>query len=337
MMARTAVLLLPDAEASNARLSALNGIARRLGGAVEFRLVDSRLPLDEIARQCAGAIALHPGGFRLFTREQITELVRMLPGVKLIQTPSAGTDAYDKAVLAEMGVQVASNGGANAVAVAEHTIAMIVAVYRKLDRQIESVKSGTWMDGVTRLPEEEFHTLAGKRVGVVGLGRIGSRLGTRLQGWECEVVYHDILQFPREYEEAAHARRVDLHTLLSASDIVSLHVPLDASTFHMISDGDLALMKRSAVLINTCRGPVVDEEALIRALRKRMIFGAGLDVVEIEPIKPDNPLLKMDNVIITPHLATRAIESTVNATHFVVENISRLARGEAVQSVVAPV
>lgn len=337
MVAGTAVLLLPDTEASKARLSELNGVSRRLGGAVEFRLVDSTLPLDEIARQCAGAIALHPGGFRIFTRAQITELVGMLPGVKLIQAPSSGTDGYDKAILAEMGVQVANNGGANAVAVAEHAIAMIVAVYRKLDRQIESVKSGTWMDGVTRLPEGEFHTLAGKRVGIVGLGRIGSRVGKRLQGWECEVVYHDILQFPREYEEAAHARRVDLHTLLSTSDIVSLHVPLDPPTHHMISDKDLALMKRNAVLINTCRGPVVDEEALIRALRNKVIFGAGLDVVETEPIKPDNPLLRMDNVIITPHVATRAIESTINATNFIVENISRLVRGEALQSVVAPV
>jgi lactate dehydrogenase-like 2-hydroxyacid dehydrogenase len=170
MMAGTAVLLLPDTEASKARLSELNGISRRLGGAVEFRLVDSTLPLDEIARQCAGAIALHPGGFRIFTRAQITELVGMLPGVKLIQAPSSGTDGYDKAILAERGVQVANNGGANAVAVAEHAIAMIVAVYRKLDRQIESVKSGTWMDGVTRR-RKEFHTLAGKRVGIVGLGR----------------------------------------------------------------------------------------------------------------------------------------------------------------------
>jgi D-3-phosphoglycerate dehydrogenase len=105
----------------------------------------------------------------------------------------------------------------------------------------------------------------------------------------------------------------------------------------MISGRELRLMKPTAILVNTCRGPVVDEAALIRALQDKVIFGAALDVTEIEPIRMDNPLLRMDNVILTPHQATRAIESIVNARNFVVENISRLALGEEVQSVVAPV
>jgi len=199
-MAKTAVLLGLDNAAFRARLNDLNTIAQSLGGAVEFKLVDMSLPMDEVARQSQGAIALHPGGYRLLARDQFTELVRKVPSVKLVQTPSAGTDAYDKHALASIGVKVANHGGANAVAVAEHAIALIVAVYRKLDRQIADVKALAWSDRILAQPEGEFHTLVGKRVGIVGLGRIGSRVAKRLQGWECEVVYHDIKDFTREYD-----------------------------------------------------------------------------------------------------------------------------------------
>jgi glyoxylate reductase/D-3-phosphoglycerate dehydrogenase len=331
-MSKEAAYLAPDNAASRARLSDLNRIARQDGNAVTFKLVDASLSPEDLVRQCAGAIAIFPGVPRAFT----TDLVRKLPSLKLIQTGSAGTDWLDKVALAEMGVVVANNGGANAVAVAEHAVALMFAVYRKLDLQIASVKAGAWMEGVTGAPEE-YHTLVGKRVGIVGLGRIGSRVARRLQGWECEVVYHDVMSFRQEYELEAHARRVAFDTLLSTSDIVTLHVPLERTTRHMMSDREFALMKPTAVLVNTCRGPVVDEAALVRALKSKTIFGAGLDVTEVEPVQPDNPLLKLPNVIVTPHLATRAIESSINATEFVVANISRLARGEDIQSIVPPV
>ena len=336
-MAKTAIMLGPDTEAVREKLTEFNALAAKLGGSVEFKLVDTRLPLDEITRRCEGSIALHPAVYRQLTRDQMTELVKKLPTVKLVQTPSAGTDMYDKVALANLGVQVANHGGANAVAVAEHAIALMVGIYRKLDRQIGCVKVGAWSDPIVASPESEFHTLVGKRVGIVGLGRIGSRVAKRLYGWECEVVYHDIKDFNREYVEAAHAERISFESLLRTCDIVSLHVPLDPPTHHMLSERELGMMKRTAVLINTCRGPVVDEAALIRALQSKVIFGAGLDVTEIEPISLRNPLLGMENVIITPHQATRAIESVANAKNFVVENISRLARGETPQSVVDPV
>ncbi len=336
-MAKTAIVLGPDNETVRQRIAEFNAMAKAAGGPVEFKLVDTRLPLDEIAKRCEGAIALHPVMYRQITKDDVTEIVRRNRTVKLVQTPSAGTDMYDKVKLAAMGVPVANHGGENAVAVAEHAIALMVGVYRKLDRQIDHVKAGKWSDAIVAMPEAEFHTLVGKRVGIVGLGRIGSRVAKRLVGWECEVVYHDIKDFPKEYTDAAHAARVTFDELLKTSDIVSLHVPLDPPTRHMVSDRELRLMKRTAVLINTCRGPVVDEAALIRALKEKTIFGAGLDVVETEPIEMTNPLLHMDNVILTPHQATRAIESMLNAKKFVVENICRLARGEPIESIVDPV
>jgi phosphoglycerate dehydrogenase-like enzyme len=336
-VAKKVAMFGPDTPAVRERVAEFNAIAKKLGGDVEFKFVDVALPFEEVVKLCESAIALHPAAYRQLSKEQITELARRTPTVKLFQAPSAGTDFYDKPGLKKLGVDVCNAGGHNAVAVSEHAIWLMVGVYRKLDKQMACVRAGTWSDPIMAMPESEFHTLVGKRIGIIGLGRIGSRVAKRLYGWECEVVYHDILDFPKEYVEATHAKRVDMKTLLSSSDIVTVHVPLDPPTRHLISEKELALMKPTSILINTCRGPVVDEAALIRALQKKVIFGAGLDVVEEEPIRLDNPLLKLENVIITPHQATRAIESSNNAKAFVVENIVRVARGEKPQSVVEPV
>jgi glyoxylate reductase/D-3-phosphoglycerate dehydrogenase len=314
-----------------------NEMAKALGGAVEFRFVDVKQAFDDVVKQCQGAVALHPAAYRQMTREEMTELCRRTNTVKLFQAPSSGTDMYDKVELKKLGVAVCDAGGHNSVAVSECAIWMMVSLYRRLDKQLADVRAGKWSDAITAMPESEFHTLVGKRVGIIGLGRIGSRVAKRLRGWECEVVYHDVVDFPREYVEAAGAKRVDMKTLLSTSDVVTVHVPLDRSTRHLMSEREFAQMKRTALYINTCRGPVTDEAALINALKHKKIFAAGLDVVEEEPIRMDNPLLQFDNVILTPHQATRAIESSDNAKRFVVENITRVARGEKPQWVVEPV
>ncbi len=299
---------------------------------VELRFVDTEQPMDDVIRECQDAVALIPAGVRTFD----TEFISKLGNLKLIQTFSAGTDWMDKAALAELGVNVSNNGGANAVAVAEHAVLLMLTIERKLDRQIESVKNGTWMAGVGG-DRTEYHTLVGKRIGIVGLGRIGSRVAKRLQGWECEVVYYDSVDLDEEYVKDAGAKFVELDELLETSDIVSLHVPLERTTRHMISDREFALMKNSAILVNTCRGPVVDEAALKRALSDGQIFGAGLDVTEVEPIETDNDLPNLPNVVVTPHMATRALESEHNATAYALANVARVARGEDPEWVVPPV
>ena len=299
---------------------------------VELRFVDSEQPREDVLQECQDAVALLPAGVRAFD----TEFISNLGNLRLIQTFSAGTDWMDKAALAELGVSVANNGGANAVAVAEHAVLLMLTIERKLDVQIESVKNGTWMAGVVG-DRTEFHTLVDKRIGIVGLGRIGSRVAKRLQGWECEVVYYDVVDHDDDYVEAAGAKFVELDELLETSDIVSLHVPLERTTRHLLSDREFALMKNTAILVNTCRGPVVDEAALKRALNDGQIFGAGLDVTEVEPIEPDNDLPNMPNVVVTPHLATKALESEHNATAYAMANVARVARGEAPEWVVPPV
>ena len=305
--------------------------AANLEDDVEFVFVDADSPADEVVAKCLGAKALMPS-----TRSMTMEQFEDLPNLRHIQVTSAGTDWLDKTALAERGVTVSNNGGANAPAVAEHAIALMFSVYRRLDRQFESVKAMRWADGA-RGDLDDRHTLVGKRVGIVGLGQIGSRVSKRLAGWECEIVYYDSFAFPREYEQEAGAARVSFEELLKTSDVVSLHTPLESTTRYLISDRELGMMKPTAILINTCRGPVVNESALIRALKDGVINGAGLDVTEVEPTPPDNPLLDLDNVVITPHLASMAIESTIDSVNFGVQNAARAARGEAPESVVAPV
>ena len=329
-MSNIVVILGSDNARTQNRMKESHEVANGLGG-IDLRFVDSEQPFDEVAAQCQGAVAILPAG----RYNRLLDLAGKLSTLKLVQTSSAGTDWIDTTGLAELGVDVANNGGANAVAVAEHAIGLMFSVYRKLDVQIESVKQGTWGKGVAG-ERTEFHTLVGKRVGIIGLGQIGSRVAKRLAGWECEVVFHDIIDYDDDYIAPTGARRVELDDLLATSDIVTLHVGLTPASRHMISGRELGLMKSTAVLINTCRGPVVDEKALIKGLESNEIFGAGLDVTEIEPIEAGNPLPTMPNVIVTPHLATRAVESEINAVRYTLENAGRVVRGETPQWIVRP-
>ena len=254
----------------------------------------------------------------------------------MIQTFSAGTDWIDKIKLAELGVDVANNNGANAVSVAEHAICLMFAVYRKLDQQIESVKNGKWMNNVIG-EISEFHTLVNKRVGIIGLGRIGSRVSKRLHGWECKLFYYDSEKFNKNYVRESGASYLGFNELIESCDIITLHVPLDRTTKQMISTLEFQRMKKTAILINTCRGQVVDESAMIKALNKKEIFGVGLDVTEVEPIQADNPLLNMTNVVLTPHLATRSIESQWNSFENSLKNASKVINGNIADSIVKPI
>ena len=317
-------------EPVDVRLAALKKIAAKKD-LLEFVSADVLQDPDEIITKCSGAEVLITVNI-----DPVNAIASKLPALKLLQTFSAGTDRLDKAGLLRRGTKVANNGGANSVAVAEHTIMLILTINHKFGEQIESVKKGNWARGISG-PLSDATSLVGKQVGIIGLGRIGSRVAKRLAAWECTVVYFDTENFDRAYEESAGARRLSLEELVSTSDYISLHVPLDRVTHHMFSTEQFKAMKKDAVLINTCRGSVVDEPALIKALRNQDIWGAGLDVTEVEPISPSNPLLTMPNVVITPHQATRVIQSEWNADINAVENAERIALNLEPYWVVDPV
>lgn len=324
-MPAKAVVLLP--EAARARVEQMNVLA----SGVVFERVDPNRDAAEIQAACAGAVVLVAPN-----RPATNDIAAGIAGLKLVQTFSAGTEGLDRARLLNLGIKVANCGGGNAACVAEHAIGLLLMVNHKLDRQAASVRAGHWRGDVTG-PLTDFQTLTGKRIGIVGLGNIGFGVARRLQTWGGEIVYHDVVEFDDGYEREAGARRVGRDELFATADIVSLHVPLDPSTRGMVGTKEFRAMKPTAVLINTCRGPVVDEAALIQALETGEIFAAGLDVMEVEPIAADNPLVTMPNVVLTPHLGSRAVESDVNVTRNAVENAERVARGEPPEWVVDPV
>ena len=298
----------------------------------EIIWVDVTQPLEKQAEQLRDAVAViaTPSTFPV-------ELALKCKNLKLIQTISAGTNLLDIAALNELGILVANNGGGNAVAVAEHTITLMVSVYRKMHLQFQAVKNRQWAGDMRAKWFSQSYELTNKTVGIIGLGRIGQRVARRLQGWDCRLIYHDVVRFPPALEEALHLTRVPLDELLRTADIITLHVPLNRVTKGMISDKQFDMMKPTTILINACRGPVVDEAALIRALQAKKISAAGLDVLEEEPTPANNPLLDMDNVLVTPHLAAFAQESFEKSRAFAIQNTARVSRGEAAESVVDPV
>ena len=261
----------------------------------------------------------------------VTEnVLRAGENLRLIQLCSAGYDGVNLRVAGELGIPVANNGGANAIPVAEFAMTLILACHRHLPIAHNDTRDDAWMR--PEIDGYDSYELLGKTVGIVGAGRIGSTLARLLRGFETTTLYTDIVR--SENAESYGAERVELDELLTESDVVSLHTNLNAGSDKLIGARELGLMKKSALLVNTCRGPVIDEVALIDALRNGEIWGAGLDVFEIEPVEADNPLLTMDNVVVAPHVAGKSSESYPRRVDFAFSNMQRVWRGDAPESVV---
>ena len=294
---------------------------------VEVTLVDLQLPEEEKKALCLDADAI-------ISSQVSTEVLRQCPNVRLIQTLSAGFDRLDIEAIGEMGIPIANNGGANAIAVSEQTIALMIAVSKKTMLHWETAaRQRQWRGNMSGL---NMFEITNKTVGIVGLGRIGKQVAQRHKGFETTTLYYDIVDIPTDVQERLNARPVDFDELIHESDIVSLHVPLNRRTRGLISDRELAMMKPTAYVINACRGPVVDEMALYDALKSNQIAGAGLDVLEVEPTPEDNPLFDLDNVVITPHMAGTSHETDLRAADFAYSNILRVLAGEPPQSLVTP-
>ena len=251
-------------------------------------------------------------------------LYRAAPKLKLIQLLSAGYDRADLTAARRARVPIANNGGANAVAVAEHALMLMLAVSRRLPLQHANVGSGRWRGNET----PRVHELRGRTLGIVGLGTIGKKTARLARAFGMTVQYYDVARLTEDAEDALGVRFRLLGELLRSSDVVSLHVPLDPSTRHLVGARELALLKPAAVLVNTSRGPVVDEAALTKALREGRIAGAGLDVFDQEPPDPDNPLFSLDNVVLTAHLAGPTVESAPARLRNAFDNVERVERGE---------
>ncbi|CAN5447119.1 2-hydroxyacid dehydrogenase [soil metagenome] len=262
------------------------------------------------------------------------EVVRAASALKLVQLLAAGYDGMDLSVLSERGIPCANNGGANARAVADMTVLLMLGVYRRAVQTHLEMRAGQWGAGITGLNTFE---MAGKKVGILGFGNIGQAVAKRVQGFEARVLYHNRRRLPVDRERALDVTYASLEDLLRDSDILSIHTPLTDQTQHLIGRAQLAAMKRSAVIVNTGRGAVIDEAALIEALRDGTIAGAGLDAFDPEPIAADNPLLTFDNVMLSPHTAGTTADTWERRGRFAYENFARVWSGAAPLSAIGQV
>lgn len=246
------------------------------------------------------------------------EMIDAAPRLRLIMTPGVGYDGVDLDAAEERGIPIATTVCGNTTEVAEFTLLLMLAVSRRLVELDAALRQGEWMMWARRL---QCRNLSGRTLGLVGFGRIGQAVARRAAALEMEVQYYDAVTGPS-------GRRVPLDELLATSDIVSLHIPLSAETRNLMNAARLAQMKPGAILINAARGEVVDEAALLAALRSGHLAGAGLDVFSPEPPARDNPLFALPNVVVTPHIGSGTIDGLQLKVAQYGENIRRVFAGE---------
>lgn len=244
--------------------------------------------------------------------------------IKLMQLWSAGYEKFNTEDARKYGIPVANNGGANAASVAEHTILLMLAVYKWLPDSHRRTVGGRWRGNSHGM---DMFLLRKKTLGIIGFGNIGQEVARRAGAFGMKLLYTDLVRAPRGFATFLGVDRCDLGELLSTADIVSLHVPLNESTIGMIGEGELGLMKESAVLINTARARLVDNAALLVALESGRLWGAGLDVHMEEPTQANDPLLTHPRVVATPHMAGCTYDAYITTLENCMDNFRRVRAG----------
>ncbi len=295
-----------------------------------FEGVDNAIPRDLLLTKVRNVDGLLP----LLTDNIDAEVMDAGRKLKVISNMAVGFNNIDLRAATERGIYVTNTPGILTDTTADLAFALIMAVARRVPEADRNVRTGKWIHawGPKMFIGTDVH---GKTLGIVGLGRIGSAIAKRAKGFDMKVVYYDVDR-RRDLENELGIDYKALEDVLSESDFVSLHVPLTEETFHLIGQQQLSTMKRRAYLINTSRGPVVDEEALYRALRDRTIAGAALDVFEREPIDPNSPLLKLDNVVLTPHIASASVETRTKMAVMAATNLVSVLQGKKPPNLVNP-
>jgi len=266
---------------------------------IEFVMARCTSPDETVAVGQGAEVAL---AFRCLMTRQV---LMGLPNLRLLMSSGIGYDHIDVEAATDLGIIVTNTATYCVQDVAEHALALILACTRKIQALDRLCRQGDWAHAAVRaLP---MHRFGSQTVGIIGLGKIGSALAQRLKALGFRVLAHDPYA-PVEQFAVLEAMSVSLVDLLAQADFVSLHPPATPETWHMIGEAQLRAMKPTAFLVNTSRGPVVDGAALLRALREGWIAGAALDVVEGEPLSLDNPLLGLENVLLTGHSAGTSVE-----------------------------
>ena len=261
----------------------------------------------------------------LLTDEIDASVMDAAPRLKVISNCAVGYDNIDVKAATERGIIVGNTPGVLTETTADLAFALLMATARRIPEAIRFVQTGRWKTwGLTVLLGQDIYEAT---LGIVGMGRIGSAVAKRAAGFGMKILYHDVAR-REEHEEKLGIMFTDLEILLRESDFVTLHVPLTKETHHLIGKGELEMMKPTAILINTSRGPIVDQVALYGALRSGQIAAAGLDVTDPEPISPDDPLLSLDNCVILPHIGSASVATRTKMATMAAENLIAGLKGE---------
>ncbi|PKP61760.1 3-phosphoglycerate dehydrogenase [Candidatus Atribacteria bacterium HGW-Atribacteria-1] len=255
-------------------------------------------------------------------------IIEGCPFLKCIGRYGVGVDNIDVETANHLMIPIVYAPKVNSKAVAEHTIMLMLAISRKLPLLNRLMREGKW----TELRELEFHSLSEKVLGIVGIGTIGSEVAKLAHAFGMKVLGFDSY-LSYEQLKGRDVSPVDKESLLSESDIISLHLPLNASTKHFIGRKEFGLMKPGVILINTSRGAIVNEKTLVEALREGRILAAGLDVFEEEPLRKDSPLLQLENVVVTPHSAGLTEDVLQKLAIMVCKGVVRVLRGELPENI----
>lgn len=254
------------------------------------------------------------------------QLIETATSLKVISQMAVGYDNIDIAVATARGIPIGNTPGVLTNATADLTWALLMAAARRIVEAERFVRTGHWQTwSPTLLLGAD---LSGSTLGIIGFGRIAQAVARRAKGFELRLLYYSRQRRERELERAMEIEYAELDTLLQESDFITLHASLTPDTYHLIGDRQFALMKSSAILINTARGSMVDSEALFRALSTGQIAGAALDVTEPEPLPPSSPLLELDHVIITPHIGSASKQTRTKMAQMAVDNLIAGLQGE---------
>ena len=296
----------------------------RLKEATDMKYWDSEMPppRDVLLREVQDIDGL----YCLLTEKIDAELFDAAPNLRVVSSMAVGFDNIDVAEATKRGIPVGNTPGVLTETTADFAFALLMAAGRRVSEGDRYTRAGNWKTwGPMVLLGQDIH---GSTLGIIGFGRIGVEMAKRAKGFGMNIVYYDVIRNEEREKEYGATYCSDVKELLAQSDFVSIHVNLTPETRHLINADTLSGMKSTAVLVNTSRGPVVDQTALYHALKDGTIGAAGLDVTEVEPISMDDPLLTLENVIIAPHIASGSVVTRTKMSLMAVDNLLAGLNGE---------
>jgi len=282
--------------------------------------MDRLLTYEELRENLKGM----DGAICMYSDRIDKDLIDYIEGIKVIANYAVGFNNVDFEYAASKGIKVTNTPGVLTDATAEHAFGLMLAAARRIAESDRYTRAGKFKNWTTSLYVGQEVT--GKTVGIIGGGKIGASFAKKAKGFDMKILYTDMIQ-NKALEEEFGAVFTDMDTLLKESDFITVHVPLTESTRHLIGIEQFKKMKKTAVFVNTSRGPVVDEKALAQALREGYIWSAGIDVYENEPqVEPD--LLKLENVVLTPHIGSATVDTRERMGMVAVKNVLAALNGE---------